>query len=85
VFLLLQVAFTLGIALMLSALTTYFRDIRHLVEVALQILFWTTPIVYALEFVPAWIRPLVQFSPMSPFITAYHQIFTTAVGPITIT
>lgn len=81
VFLLLQVAFTVGIALVLSAATTYFRDVRHLVEVALQLLFWTTPIVYALDFVPAPIRPLVQFSPMSPFITAYHQIFYDRVWP----
>ena len=75
VFLLLQVVFTIGVALMLSAATTYFRDIRHLVEVALQLLFWTTPIVYALDYVPAWIRPVVQFSPMTPFLTAYHPIF----------
>jgi lipopolysaccharide transport system permease protein len=81
VFLLLQVVFTVGIALALSALTTYFRDIRHLVEVALQLLFWATPIVYGLDFIPEWIRPLVQYSPMAPFITAYHHIFYDGAWP----
>lgn len=83
VFLLLQVAFTIGIALMLSAATTYFRDIRHLVEVGVQLLFWTTPIVYAMDFVPEAMRPLIQFSPMSPFITAYHRIFYDGSWPET--
>ena len=75
VFLFLQLVMTLGFALLLAAGTTYFRDIRHLVEVALQLLFWTTPIVYAVEIVPAALRPLIQASPMSPFITAYHEMF----------
>src|SRR3954469_5159118 len=42
VVLLLHVACTIGIALMLSTATVFFRDIRHLVEVALAVLFWTT-------------------------------------------
>jgi len=75
VFLLLQVVMTIGLALLLAAGTTYFRDIRHLVEVSLQLLFWMTPIVYSIEIVPAAIRPVLLVSPMSPFITAYHDLF----------
>jgi lipopolysaccharide transport system permease protein len=75
IFLLLQVTMTVGLALMLAAGTTYFRDIRHLVEVSLQLLFWMTPIVYSIEVVPEAIRPVLLASPMSPFITAYHELF----------
>ena len=75
VFLVLQVAFTIGVALFLSAATTFFRDVRHLVEVALQLLFWTTPIVYSAEIVPDALRPLILASPMAPYITAYHEVF----------
>ena len=49
----LQVVFTIGIALILATLTAFFRDVRHLVEVALAVLFWTTPIVYELSQVPS--------------------------------
>ena len=48
VFLVLHVVFTIGIALILATATAFFRDVRHLLEVALSVLFWTTPIVYEL-------------------------------------
>jgi ABC-2 type transport system permease protein len=41
----------LAVGLLLSALNVYFRDIQHLVEVVLLILFWSSPIVYSYEFV----------------------------------
>jgi len=75
VFLALQVLFTLGVALLLSAGTVFYRDIRHLVEIALPILFWLTPIVYPLVQVPERWRSLVLLSPLSPFIVAYQQMF----------
>ena len=75
VFLLLQVLFTAGLALLLSVATAFFRDVRHLVEVALAILFWATPIVYEITQVPPRIRGLILLSPLSPYVIAYHDIF----------
>ena len=75
VFLALQVVFTIGIALILATGTAFFRDIRHLLEVALAMLFWTTPIVYELRQVPERFRLLILLSPVSPFVVAYQQIF----------
>jgi ABC-2 type transport system permease protein len=45
------VTFCAAIALLLSALNVYLRDIQHLVEVVLIVAFWTSPIVYAYSFV----------------------------------
>jgi len=73
--LVLQVAFTIGIALILATTTVFFRDVRHLVEVALAVLFWTTPIVYELDRVPERLRLLILLSPMSPFVVAYQKLF----------
>jgi ABC-2 type transport system permease protein len=71
----LQVAMTIGIALALAAGTAFFRDIRHLLEIAMMVMFWTTPIIYDYQTVPrAWRWP-VLLSPMSPFVLAYQQIF----------
>jgi lipopolysaccharide transport system permease protein len=75
VVLLLHVACTIGIALILATATVFFRDIRHLVEVALAVLFWTTPIVYELDRVPERLRLLILLSPMSPFVVAYQKLF----------
>ena len=75
VFLALQLAFTIGVALMLSAATAFYRDVRHIVEVALSLLFWTTPIVYTFSQVPDNLRPILLLTPMTPFVVAYQQMF----------
>jgi ABC-2 type transport system permease protein len=74
-FLVLQVVFTIGVALILATSTAFFRDVRHLLEVALAMLFWTTPIVYELRLVPERFRLLILLSPVSPFIVGYQQLF----------
>lgn len=75
VFLGLQVAFTLGVALMLCTGTTFFRDIKHILEIALGVLFWATPILYQVRDLPEFARAGVLLSPVSPFITAYKEMF----------
>lgn len=45
------VVFALAIGLLLAALNVGLRDIQHLVEVALSVLFWASPIVYSFNFV----------------------------------
>jgi lipopolysaccharide transport system permease protein len=77
----LLVLFTSGLALMVATANVYYRDVRHLVEVALQVLFWVTPIMYDLGDVPARLRPAILLSPMSPFISALHDIFYRQVWP----
>ena len=75
VFLSLQALFTIGVAMMLATATAFFRDVRHLLEVALAVLFWTTPILYQLDQVPDRLRLIILMSPMSPFVVAYQKIF----------
>lgn len=45
------VVFALAIGLLLSALNVGLRDVQHLVEVVLSVLFWASPIVYSFAFV----------------------------------
>jgi ABC-type polysaccharide/polyol phosphate export permease len=75
VFLLLQVVFTIGMALLIATATAFFRDVRHLLEVGLQVMFWMTPIVYELRNVPERLQLLILLSPVSPFVVAYQQLF----------
>lgn len=81
VFLALQVLFTIGLALLLSCGTAFFRDIRHLLEVALALLFWLTPIVYDLVTVPERLRIPLLLSPMSSFVLAYREILFRGAWP----
>lgn len=79
--LLLQVLFSLGLAITLGVLNVFFRDIGQLVDVGLQFLFWGTPIVYTLAIVPEWAHSYINLNPMVHFIEVYQQIMLTQTLP----
>ena len=56
-------------------LTSFFRDVRHILEIALGVLFWTTPILYQYDGLPELVRLPILLSPMSAFVVGYQQIF----------
>jgi ABC-type polysaccharide/polyol phosphate export permease len=70
----LQFLFTLGVAFFLSSITPRYRDVRHLTEVALMVLFWLTPIIYSISMVPGKLQPLIKANPLTAFITVYQDI-----------
>lgn len=39
--------FTAAVAMLMSGITVYMRDMKHLMEVALMLWFWLTPVVYS--------------------------------------
>jgi len=80
----LQAVFVAGLALLFSASTVHFRDIKHLLDVLLIVWFWLTPIVYPLSKVESLDLPwpllsrvvagLINYNPMSVFVSAYRAI-----------
>jgi ABC-type polysaccharide/polyol phosphate export permease len=80
-FLVLNVVFITGLALGLSAATALFRDVRHLVDVGVGMLFWATPIIYEMSRVPEPVQFLALLMPATPFIRAYQDIFFYEVVP----
>lgn len=77
----LQALCVAGIALILAALTALFRDVRHLVEVGLGILFWLTPIVYTIADLPPLAARVVALTPVSPFIRGYQTAIIAQTWP----
>jgi ABC-type polysaccharide/polyol phosphate export permease len=69
-----QTLFVLGIGLLLSVLNVYFRDVRYLIGVVLQALFYSAPIVYPARLVPAeadlfgWEFPLRRIYDLNPLV-----------------
>jgi ABC-2 type transport system permease protein len=68
-----QLAFTLGLSYILASLNVFFSDIRHLLEVLLQIWFWLTPIIYPADFVPERFQTLYRLNPMVLFAESYRN------------
>ncbi len=68
-----QLAFTLGLSYILSALNVFYSDVRHLLEIFLQIWFWLTPIIYPVSFVPERFQSLYRLNPMVLFVETYRN------------
>ncbi|MFI5078940.1 MAG: ABC transporter permease, partial [Vicinamibacteria bacterium] len=65
-------AFTVGLGLLLGTAYVHARDTRHLVEVAVQLWFWLTPIVYAPAMIPERVAAVLTLNPMAHFVAIYH-------------
>ena len=80
VILALLITFSLGLALMLSVLNVYYRDVQYLVTILLQLLFYCTPIIYNIDQVPETVGPvptrqLIQLNPITQFVEATRDCF----------
>jgi len=67
---LVQLVLTMGLALLLSALTVHFRDIRDILGNLMTFWFFATPIIYPLSHVPERWAWLIRANPMSAPIEA---------------
>jgi ABC-type polysaccharide/polyol phosphate export permease len=79
---LVQLTLTLGLALLLSALTVHFRDVRDLLSNLLTLWFFGTPIIYALSQVPPQVRQILNLNPMTHLVVSYQEVLFTP-GPFT--
>lgn len=85
VILIAQLAFTIGISLLLATLTVYLRDLEHLIGIALVALMYLTPVIYPLDAaaVPAigkWI-PFLKLNPLAWFLDSYHAVLFYGTWP----
>lgn len=76
------VVWGLGLALVLSAVNVYLRDVQYLVEISLMVLFWASPIVYSWEFVantlPGWAQQLYLANPVTAAVLGMQRTFYTS-------
>ena len=73
------VVFVACVALSLSIMNVYYRDLAHLTNVALQLLFFLTPIIYEAESVPeSWygipLRAIVLLNPIAVFVETFRAL-----------
>jgi lipopolysaccharide transport system permease protein len=64
----------LGVGLILSALTTRYRDLASIVGTAMQLWMYATPIFYPLSQIPAQWRPWIALNPMSTSVELMREM-----------
>ncbi len=70
----LLVIFSLGIGLILSAITVRFRDIMHLYSVFLTALTYLTPVIYPMSILPSWLYKIVMLNPLTNILIMFRNV-----------
>lgn len=71
---LIEFIMALGIALILSAISVYLRDVQYIVQVFLMAGVWVTPVLFEPSMVEGILATILQINPLSPVMTAYREI-----------
>ncbi len=77
--------FISGLVFIVSSLNVFYRDIGHITEIALTLLFYLTPVFYPESMVPESLRSIYMLSPLSAFTSLYRYLLLGNVpeNPIT--
>lgn len=65
----------LGFGILVSALTTKYRDLRFLVAFGVQLLMYATPVIYPSSAIPERFQILVKANPMAPILETFRFAF----------
>ena len=68
-------ALVIGLAMLLSALYVRYRDVKPIWEVMLQVLFYATPVIYAVETIDVaqWIREGIMINPVAAILEQFRH------------
>jgi lipopolysaccharide transport system permease protein len=81
VLLLIQGVLINGLSLIFATLNVLYRDVQHIVNVGLTLLFYLTPIFYRTQAVVEQYQALYELSPIAVLIQSYRAVFFYGVAP----
>jgi ABC-type polysaccharide/polyol phosphate export permease len=73
--------FALGLGLIMSIATVFFRDLQHVILIAMQGLFFLTPILYKHDALAGKVAWLVGMNPVTPYIALFRAPLIEATLP----
>jgi lipopolysaccharide transport system permease protein len=81
---LLMAGLGLGLGIIVSSLTTKYRDFQHLLVVGVQLLMYASPVIYPLSTVNGNLKWLVLANPLTPILEIFKLGFlgASAIEPI---
>ena len=66
----------MGGGIIISSLTTKYRDFTMFIGVFLSLLMYATPIMYPESALPTWSKPILKWNPLAPLIEIFRFVFT---------
>ena len=76
-----QIVLTLGLVFITSAANVFYRDIRFIIPLSLQLLMYATPVIYPISYVPERFLWLYMINPMAGIIESYRAIILEGAWP----
>jgi lipopolysaccharide transport system permease protein len=73
--LLIQFLMTYGIALIISSVNLFFRDLERLTTISLMLLFYFTPIIYPETMIPTRFKGLLALNPLAYLMVNWRNLF----------
>ena len=74
VVMLIEYILSLGLCMLTSALTVYFRDLQYIMGILMMAWIYLTPVFFEMNIVPDKFVAIFNINPMTPVIVAYQQI-----------
>lgn len=71
----------LGITMLVSAVTVYFRDLEFILSIFMMAWQYLTPVMYSVDIVPEHLMKIFMLNPMTPITIAYRDILYYAKAP----
>lgn len=68
-----QMAWALGIGLVLAPYNARYRDVKHLVPLIIQLYYFANPIMYPVSIAPRWALWLYKINPLAVVINSYRS------------
>lgn len=65
----------LGFGIIISSLTTKYRDLRFLVQFGVTLLMYATPVIYPVSAIPERYQILIRANPMTPIVETFRYAF----------
>jgi len=75
VLLIIMAGIGLGLGIIVSSLTTKYRDLQQLLDFGVQLIMYASPVIYPLSTVPVEWRWLLLANPVTPVIETFRRAF----------
>jgi len=75
ILLLMMAGLGLGFGIIVSSMTTRYRDLRFLIGFGVQLWMYASSVIYPLSSVPERFRPIILANPMTPIVEAFRYAF----------
>jgi lipopolysaccharide transport system permease protein len=76
-----QILLTVGVTLPASAFIVFYRDVRFVVPLGIQLWMYASPVIYPVSMVPERFRVLYALNPMVGIVDSYRRVIIQGEAP----